>query len=65
MELNGQQKKLLEWIDAKQPVIGLFHVMTDIKPMIDHGFIEARPIPRSKGQLVVTDAGKAALTTAH
>ena len=65
MELNGQQKKLLEWIDAKQPVIGLFHVMTDIKPMIDGGLIEAKPTPRSKGQLVVTDAGKTALTTTH
>jgi hypothetical protein len=62
MELNGQQKKLLQWVEAKQPVIGMFHVMTEIKPMIDGGFIESRPAPRSKGQLVITDAGKAALT---
>ncbi len=62
MELNGQQKKLLQWVEAKQPVIGMFHVMTEIKPMIDVGFIENRPAPRSKGQLVITDAGKAALT---
>ncbi|UDL94896.1 MULTISPECIES: hypothetical protein [Lichenihabitans] len=63
MQLNGEQKRLLEWVDAKQPVIGIFHVMTDIKPMIDNGFIEARPSPRAKGQLVLTDLGKAALTT--
>ncbi len=67
MQLNGEQRRLLEWVDAKQPVIGLFHVMTDIKPMIDGGFIESRPAPRSKGQLVITDLGKAAITnqTAH
>ncbi len=65
MELNGQQKRLLQWVEAKQPIIGMFHVMTDIKPMIDHGLIEAKPTPRSKGQLVITDAGKTALTTAH
>jgi hypothetical protein len=63
MQLNGEQKRLLEWVEAKQPVIGIFHVMTDIKPMIDNGFIESRPVPRSKGQLVITDLGKAALTT--
>ena len=62
MELNGHQKKLLQWVEAKQPVIGLFHVMTEIKPMIEVGLIENRPVPRSKGQLVITDAGKAALT---
>ena len=62
MQLNDGQKKLLEWVEAKQPVIGMFHVMTDIKPMIDGGFIESRPVPRSKGQLVITDQGKAALT---
>lgn len=62
MSLNGEQKKLLEWVEAKQPVLGLFHVMTDLAPMIDEGFIEKRPAPRSKGQLVITDAGKAALS---
>jgi hypothetical protein len=62
MQLNGEQKKLLEWVEAKQPVIGIFHVMTDIAPMIDGGLIEARPVPRTKGQLVITDAGRAALT---
>ena len=67
MQLDGQQMKLLQWVEAKQPVIGIFHVMTDIKPMIDQGFIENRPVPRSKGQLVITDAGKAVLNdpTAH
>ena len=41
--------------------------MTDIKPMIDGGYIESRPTPRSKGQLVITDLGKAAITnpTSH
>ncbi len=63
MQLNGEQKRLLQWVEAKQPVIGIFHVMTDIKPMIESGFIENRPAPRSKGQLVITEAGKAALTT--
>lgn len=61
MQLNAEQKKLLEWVEAKEPTLGIFHVMTDLKPMIDGGFIESRPIPRSKGQLVITDAGRAAL----
>ena len=61
MQLNGQQKKLLEWVEAKQPVLGLFHNMENIKPMIDGGFIENRPVPRAKGQLVITLAGKALL----
>lgn len=62
MQLNPEQKKLLEWIEAKEPVLGMFHVMTDLKPMIDGGFIESRPVPRTKGQLLITDQGKAALT---
>ena len=62
MQLNGEQKRLLEWVEAKQPVIGMFHVMTDIKPMIDGGYIERLPVPGSKGRLVITDMGKAALT---
>ncbi len=41
MQLNVEQKKLLQWIEAKQPVIGIFHVMTDIRPMIDKGLIES------------------------
>ena len=61
MELDGHQKKLLEWVEAKQPVIGLFHNMQNIKPMIDGGFIESRPVPRMKGQLLITAAGKAVL----
>ena len=60
MQLNAGQKKLVEWVEAKQPVLGMFHVMTDLKPMIDGGFIESRPTPRSKGRLVITEAGKAA-----
>jgi hypothetical protein len=62
MQLNGEQKKLLQWVEARQPIIGMFHVMTDIKPMIDNGLIESRPASGAKGQLVITDAGKAALT---
>ena len=34
MQLNVDQKKLLRWIEAKQPVIGIFHVMTDLRPMM-------------------------------
>ena len=62
MSLDRDQRKLLQWIEAKQPVIGLFHNMANIKPMIEGGLIESRPVPRSKGQLVITDVGKAALT---
>jgi hypothetical protein len=62
MQLNGEQRRLLQWIEAKEPVIGVFHVMTDLAPMIRDGLIENRPVPRSKGQLVLTEAGKAALT---
>jgi hypothetical protein len=62
MQLSGEQKKLLKWIEARQPRIGMFHVMTDIKPMIDRGLIESRPTNGAKGQLVITDAGKTALT---
>ena len=66
MTLDGHQVKLLKWVEAKQPVIGMFHVMTEIKPMIDRGFIENRPVPRQKGQLVITEAGRVALgDTAH
>lgn len=62
MQLNAEQKKLFEWIETRQPKIGFFHVMTDFKPMIDKGLIESRPIYGAKGQLVITNAGKAALT---
>jgi hypothetical protein len=63
MQLNGEQKKLLEWIRAKEPVIGLFYVMSNIQPMIEGGLIERRPAPRSHTQLFITDVGEAALTT--
>ncbi len=62
MQLNDVQMKLLQWVEAKQPTIGMFHVMTDIKPMIEGGFIETRPVPAAKGKLVLTDLGKSALT---
>ena len=67
MELDNHQKRLLEWVEAKQPVIGLFHNMANINPMIDRGFIESRPVPRTKGQLLITAAGRAVLDrpTAH
>ena len=61
MHLEPSQKKVLEWIEAPQPVIGLFHVMTDIKPMIETGLVERRPVLPSKTQLVITNLGKAAL----
>ena len=62
MQLNGEQRKLLEWIEAKQPVIGLFYVMTDIKPMIETGLIEKQPAPGSRNKLVITEQGREALT---
>lgn len=65
MQLNGEQRRLLQWIEAKEPVLGVFHVMTDLAPMIREGLVESRPVPRAKGQLVITEAGKAALTTTH
>ena len=61
MQLNVEQKKLLRWIEAKQPVIGIFHVMTDLRPMIDKGLIESRPVAGARGRLVITDVGKTAL----
>ena len=41
MQLNLEQKKLLRWVEAKQPVLGIFHVMTDLRPMIDKGLKSA------------------------
>jgi hypothetical protein len=61
MQLNASHKKVLQWIEAQQPVIGLFHVMTDLKPMIESGLVERRHVLPSKSQLVITDLGKAAL----
>jgi len=67
MELNASHRKVLEWIEATQPVIGIFHVMTDIAPMIAKGLVEQRSLMPSKRQLLITDAGRAALEnlTAH
>ncbi len=61
MQLNVEQKKLLQWIEAKQPVLGIFHVMTDLRPMIDKGLIETRPVVGAKGRLLITEIGKNAL----
>jgi hypothetical protein len=61
MQLNVEQKKLLQWIEAKQPVLGIFHVMTDLRPMIDKGLVESRPVVGAKGQLLITEIGKNAL----
>jgi len=36
--------------------------MTDLRPMIDKGPIESRPVVGAKGRLVITDVGKTALT---
>ena len=67
MQLDVHHHKLLRWVEAKEPVLGIFHNMAEIKPMIEGGFIENRPVPRQKGQLVLTEAGRAALqgTPAH
>ena len=64
MQLDVHQQKLLRWVEAKEPVLGIFHNMSEIKPMIEGGFIENRPVPRQKGQLVLTQAGRAALADA-
>jgi hypothetical protein len=61
MQLNVEQKKLLQWIEAKQPVLGIFHVMTDLRPMIDKGLVESRPVVGKRGQLLLTEIGKNAL----
>jgi hypothetical protein len=61
MQLNVEQKKLLQWVEAKQPVLGIFHVMTDLRPMIDKGLIETRPVVGAKGRLLITEVGKNAL----
>jgi hypothetical protein len=63
MQLNVEQKKLLRWVEAKQPVLGIFHVMTDLRPMIDKGLIETRPVVGAKGRLLITEVGKNALAT--
>jgi hypothetical protein len=67
MQVDVHQQKLLRWVEAKEPVLGIFFNMSELKPMIDGGLIENRPVPRQKGQLVLTEAGKAALegTTSH
>jgi hypothetical protein len=61
MQLNVEQKKLLRWVEAKQPVLGIFHVMTDLRPMIDKGLIESRPVVGAKGRLLITEVGRNAL----
>ncbi len=65
MQLDNNQQKLLRWVEAKEPVLGIFFNMSELDPMIHSGFIEKRPVPRQKGQLVLTDAGRAALQQAH
>ncbi len=65
MQLDMNQTKLLRWIEAKEPVLGIFFNMSELDPMIRGGLIEKRPVPRQKGQLVLTAAGKAALEASH
>ncbi len=65
MQLDNNQQKLLRWVEAKEPVLGIFFNMSEFDPMIHGGFIEKRFVPRQKGQLVLTEAGKAALDAAH
>lgn len=61
MELNDSQKRVLKWVESQQPVIGMFHVMTEIRPMIAGGLVEQRCLMPSKRQLLITEAGRAAL----
>jgi hypothetical protein len=65
MQLDVHQQKLLRWVEAKQPVLGIFFNMSELNPMIHGGLVEKRPVPRQKGQLVLTEAGRAALDAAH
>ena len=65
MQLDVHQQKLLRWVEAKEPVLGIFFNMSELDPMIAGGFIEKRPVPRQKGQLVLTPAGRTALQAAH
>lgn len=67
MQVDVHQQKLLRWVEAKEPVLGIFFNMSELNPMIAGGLIENRPVPRQKGQLVLTEAGKAALqgATSH
>ncbi|WP_237478574.1 hypothetical protein [Lichenibacterium dinghuense] len=65
MQLDTNQTKLLRWVEAKEPVLGIFFNMSELDPMISGGLVEKRPVPRQKGQLVLTEAGKAALEAAH
>jgi hypothetical protein len=61
MEITESRVRVLEWIATRQPVIGVFHVMTDIAPMIAHGLVEQRNIAPAQRQLTLTDDGRAAL----
>lgn len=67
MQLDTNQQKLLRWVEAKEPVLGIFFNMSELDPMIHGGLVEKRPVPRQKGQLVLTEAGRAALqgATSH
>ena len=62
MDLSREQVRLLMWVEEKRPTIGIFHNMSNIDALIETGLIENRPVPRCKGQLVITATGKAALT---
>jgi hypothetical protein len=61
MELTESRMRVLEWIATREPVIGVFHVMTDIAPMIAHGLVEQKKIAPAQRQLMLTDDGRAAL----
>ena len=49
MQLDVHQTKLLRWVEAKEPVLGIFFNMVELDPMIHGGFIEKRPVPRPEG----------------
>ena len=40
MQLDNNQQKLLRWVEAKEPVLGIFFNMSELDPMIRDRFIE-------------------------
>jgi hypothetical protein len=61
MELTDSTLRLLQWISSREPVLGMFHVMTDIRPLIAEGLIEMETIVPSQRKLRITEAGRARL----
>ena len=61
MELTDSSIRLLQWVETREPVLGMFHVMTDIRPLVTRGLIQIETIVPSRRKLRITDAGRAAL----